>query len=88
MSKNNQTRRSTMQALELRAEVTADRELRLKLPQDIQYGMVRVIVLYEKEAAQEQAPAQRRFGQFKGQAEISADFDDALPDTFWAGDAP
>jgi hypothetical protein len=79
MIKNNQTRRSAMQALELRAEVTADRELRLKLPQDVQYGMVR---------AQEQAPARRRFGQFKGQAEISADFDDALPDTFWAGDAP
>lgn len=77
-----------MQALELRAEVTADRELRLKLPQDIQYGMVRVIVLYEKEAAQEQALAQRQFGQFRGKAEISADFDDALPDTFWAGDAP
>jgi hypothetical protein len=77
-----------MQALELRAEVTADRELRLKLPQDIQHGTVRVIVLYEKEAAQEQALAQRQFGQFRGQAEISEDFDDALPDTFWAGDAP
>lgn len=77
-----------MQALELRAEVTKDRELRLKLPQDIQYGMVRVIVLYEQAEAQKQAPTQRQFGQFKGQAEISEDFDDALPETFWAGDAP
>ena len=77
-----------MQALELRAEVTKDRELRLKLPQDIQHGTVRVIVLYERAEAQQQEPPQRQFGQFRGQAEISEDFDDALPEAFWAGDAP
>ena len=76
-----------MQALELRAEVTKDRELRLKLPHDIQHGPVRVIVLYERAAPQEQVPAKRQFGQFRGQITISEDFDDALPDAFWSGDA-
>lgn len=75
-----------MQALELRAEVTKDRELRLKLPQEIQHGIVRVIVLYE-EQVEPQAQGKRQFGQFKGQIEISEDFDAALPDAFWSGDA-
>jgi len=76
-----------MQALEMQAEVTEHREIHLKLPHDIQYGTVRVIVLYEQAESQEQAPAKRQFGQFKGQIEISEDFDDALPDAFWSGDA-
>ena len=74
-----------MQALEMQAEVTGHREIRLKLPYDIQQGTVRVIVLYEQVAPQEQAAAKRQFGQFKGQIAISGDFDDALPDAFWAG---
>lgn len=76
-----------MQALEMQAEVTAHREIHLKLPHDIQYGTVRVIVLYEQAKPQAQVPTQRQFGQFKGQIEISEDFDDALPDAFWSGDA-
>lgn len=75
-----------MRALELQAEVTKDREICLKLPRDIQYGTVRVIVLYESTKPREQAPGQRRFGQFKGQIKISEDFDDTLPDTFWSGE--
>jgi hypothetical protein len=75
-----------MQALELRAEVTKDRELRLKLPQEIQHGTVRMIVLYD-EWVESQAQGKRQFGQFKGQITISEDFDAALPDTFWSGDA-
>jgi hypothetical protein len=65
-----------MQALELRAEVTKDRELRLKLPREIQHGTVRVIVLYEEQV---EAQGKRQFGQFKGQITISEDFDAALP---------
>lgn len=76
-----------MQALEMRAEVTKERELRLKLPHDIQHGTVRVIVLYEQAEPPAQAQAKRQFGQFKGQIDISEDFDDALPDAFWSGDA-
>jgi len=34
-----------------------------------------------------QAPALRQFGQFRGQIDISKDFDDALPEAFWSGDA-
>lgn len=37
-----------MQALELQAEVTKGREIRLKLPHNIQHGTVRVIILYEQ----------------------------------------
>lgn len=75
-----------MQALEMQAEVTGKREICLKLPHDIQLGTVRVIVLYEQAEPQEHVPAQRQFGQFKGQIAISEDFDDALPDAFWSGD--
>lgn len=75
-----------MQAVEMLAEVTGNREICLKLPHDIQHGTVRVIVLYE-EQVEPQAAAKRQFGQFKGQVAISEDFDDALPDTFWSGDA-
>ncbi len=76
-----------MQALEMQAEVTAQREIRLKLPHDIQHGTVRVIVLYEQVEPPAKVPVKRQFGQFKGRIEISEDFDDALPDTFWSGDA-
>ncbi|MCI5158707.1 MAG: hypothetical protein D3906_09780 [Candidatus Electrothrix sp. AUS1_2] len=75
-----------MQALEMQAEVTRSREIRLKLPHDIEYGTVRVIVLYEKRKPQNRALTGRQFGQFKGRIEISEDFDDALPDTFWSGE--
>jgi hypothetical protein len=76
-----------MQALELQANVTKDRELRLKLPPDIQQGIVRIIILYEQAEQHEPMTAKRQFGQFKGRIDIREDFDDALPDTFWSGDA-
>jgi hypothetical protein len=75
-----------MQALELQAKVTKDREICLKLPHDIEHGTVRVIVLYEPKQQQVQTTTRRQFGQFKGQIEIREDFDDALPDTFWTGE--
>lgn len=75
-----------MQALEMRAEVTKGREIRLKLPHNIQHGTVRVIILYEQEEQHESIPARRQFGQFRGQIEILEDFDDELSDTFWSGD--
>ncbi|MGB5687204.1 MAG: hypothetical protein WBM35_15450 [Candidatus Electrothrix sp.] len=77
---------SAMQALEMQAEVTKNREICLKLPHDIQHGTVKVIVLYEKAKPHERTPARRQFGQFKGRIKISEDFDDALPDTFWSGE--
>lgn len=76
-----------MQAIEMRAEVTKGREIRLKLPHHIQHGTVKVIVLYEETAKHDPVPTKRQFGQFKGQVQISEDFDDALPDAFWSGDA-
>ncbi|WPD23714.1 MAG: hypothetical protein SD837_03940 [Candidatus Electrothrix scaldis] len=73
-----------MEALELQAEVTKNREICLKLPHDIEFGSVRVIVLYEKTKPPKKSSTRRQFGQFKGRIEMSEDFDDALPDTFWS----
>ena len=67
-----------MQALELQAEVTKEREIRLKLPHNIQYGTVRVIILYEQAEEQEPVPIRRQFGQFKGKIDINEEFDDAF----------
>jgi hypothetical protein len=67
-----------MQALELQAEVTKEREIRLKLPHNIQHGTVRVIILYEQTKQYEPIPNKRKFGQFKGQIDIGEDFDDAF----------
>lgn len=67
-----------MQALELQAEVTKGREIRLKLPRNIQYGTVRVIILYEQVEQPEPIPTRRQFGQFKGRIDIGDDFDDTF----------
>ena len=76
-----------MQAIEMQAKVTKGREIRLKLPHHIKHGTVKVIVLYEETTKQKQVSTKRQFGQFKGKVRISEDFDDALPDAFWSGDA-
>ncbi len=63
-----------MQALELQAKVTKNREICLKLPHDIEHGTVRVIVLYEPKRQQGRVTSRQQFGQFKGQVEMSEDF--------------
>ncbi|MCI5150998.1 MAG: hypothetical protein D3916_16715 [Candidatus Electrothrix sp. MAN1_4] len=75
-----------MQAIEMHARVTKSREIRLKLPENIQHGTVKVIVLYDEAATHDPVMTKRQFGQFKGRIQISEDFDDALPDEFWSGD--
>ena len=67
-----------MHALELQAEVTKGREIRLKLPRNIQYGTVRVIILYEQTKQHDPRLTMRQFGQFKGRIDIREDFDDAF----------
>jgi len=75
-----------MQAIELYAQVTENREIHLKLPDDAIHGKVKVIVMYESNAP-EATIKKRQFGQFKGKVEISDDFDAALPDSFWTGES-
>ena len=75
-----------MQAIEMRAKVGKNREIRLRLPEDIQQHTVKVIIMYENESTDNHVMARRQFGQFKGRVQISDDFDDSLPDDFWSGE--
>jgi len=72
-----------MHSLELTAEVTSNHEIHLKLPESIRSQPVRVIVLYEQEAAETNVTSKRQFGQFRNEPAISDDFDEPLPESFW-----
>ncbi len=75
-----------MQAIEMEAEVNNKHEITLKLPENINSGMVKVIVMFEEKPL---SPKQKRtFGQFTGKIKINDDFDNALPDSFWTGGNP
>ena len=78
-----------MQAIEINTYVNDNHEIRLELPKDVNVksGRVKVIVMYEEESLF-QPEGKRKFGQFKGQATISDDFDDELGDEFWTGTKP
>jgi len=75
-----------MQAIEMHVQVTDNHEIRLKLPDDVKQGTVKVIVMYDGEQ-DNPVIKKRQFGQFKGQIEISDDFDDTLSDEFWIGES-
>ncbi|MCI5218201.1 MAG: hypothetical protein D3914_03160 [Candidatus Electrothrix sp. LOE2] len=75
-----------MQAIEMRAKVGKNQEIRLRLPDDIQQHTVKVIIMYENESTGNQVMARRQFGQFKGKIQISDNFDESLPDNFWSGE--
>ena len=73
-----------MQAIELTAQITEKHEIHLKLPEKINAGSVKVIVMYENYKIV--PPAEKRvFGQFRGKIKISESFDDELGDDFWLG---
>ena len=74
-----------MQAIEINAQVTDNHEINLKLPDNIKYGTVKVIVMYDEIKNAAPTKKKRKFGQFKGQIKINDDFNDALPDSFWIG---
>ena len=74
-----------MQAIEMQVQITGNREVRLKLPDNVKQDYVKVIIMYD--VAEKSVPKKRQFGQFGGKIEISSDFDDALPDEFWLGGA-
>ena len=66
-----------MQAIELETEIDENHEIHVKLPDAVRAGKARILVLYD-ETTSERKP--RKFGQFRGQVEMSDDFDDPLQD--------
>ena len=81
-----------MQAIELEAEIDENHEIHLKLPVDVRAGKAKVVVLYESTENADETPAQERrplkLGLFRGQIQMSDDFDDSLPDEFWLSGNP
>lgn len=73
-----------MQALELTAEINEHHQIHLQLPDSVQAGKAKVIVLLE-DTASPPLPKKRVFGQFRGKIEMSDDFNGELPDDFWLG---
>ena len=73
-----------MQAIELMAQITEQNEIHLKLPEKINAGSVKVIVMYENPKIAPRA-GKRVFGQYRGKIKISESFDDELGDDFWLG---
>ncbi|MCQ8118280.1 hypothetical protein [Methylomonas rosea] len=74
-----------MQAIELSAEIDQNRQIHLQLPQSINAKMAKVIVMYEAESPGIGAKP-RVFGEHRGLIEMSDDFNDPLPDSFWLGE--
>ena len=70
-----------MHAIELPAEIDQNHQIHLQLPETIKARKAKVIVMYEDEAVQPLKPI--TFGLFKGKIQISDDFDEPLPDSFW-----
>ena len=70
--------------------VDLNREIHIKLPEEVRSASVEVVILFGEEAGD--SPAQknqspRKFGQFQGKTQMNEDFDDPLPDEFWLGAA-
>ncbi len=80
-----------MQAIELETEIDENHEIHLKLPDDVQAGKAKVVVMYESPATTDKpdvGKSVRTFGQFPGAITMSDDFDAELPDEFWLGGNP
>lgn len=65
-----------MHAIEFVAEIDQNHQIHLQLPETVNAGKAKVIVMYEDEAAQPQKPI--TFGLFKEKIQISDDFDEPL----------
>jgi len=69
-----------MHAIELSAEIDHNQQIHLQLPKTINAHKAKVIVMYE-EIEQPLKPI--TLGLFKGKIQISDDFNEPLPDSFW-----
>ncbi len=72
-----------MQAIELSAEIDKNRQIHLQLPETVSAHRAKVIIMFEDELSSEKT--NRVLGLHSGQIEMSDDFDEPLPDSFWLG---
>jgi len=77
-----------MQAIEIEAEVGDDHAIHVQIPYDWVTAKVKVIILQQPEELNFTSKKSLKLGLFKGQIEMSEDFDDELPDEFWLGGNP
>ncbi len=70
-----------MQAIELAAEIDHNQQIHLQLPKSINAHKAKVIVMYEEI---EQPLKPLILGLFKGKIQLSDDFNEPLPDSFWS----
>ncbi len=70
-----------MHPIELPADIDQNHQIHLQLPETVNARKAKVIVMYEDDTAQPSKPI--TFGLFKGKIQISDDFDEPLPDSFW-----
>jgi hypothetical protein len=69
-----------MHTIELPADIDQNHQIHLQLPETVKAGKAKVIVMYEEETKQHKP---FKLGLFAGQIQISDDFDEPLPDSFW-----
>ena len=77
-----------MQAIETEAEVGDDHAIHVQIPDDWVTAKVKVIIIQQPEELNFTSKKSLKLGLFKGQIEMSEDFDDELPDEFWLGGTP
>ncbi len=71
---------TTMLAIELPVSINHQHQIILQLPQTIQPQKAKVIVMYEDF---ETTNKPMKLGLFQGKIEMSDDFNEPLPDSFW-----
>ncbi len=70
-----------MQAIELAAEIDHNQQIHLQLPKSIHAHKAKVIVTCEEI---EQPLKPLTLGLLKGKIQLSDDFNEPLPDSFWS----
>ncbi|MGR8935986.1 MAG: hypothetical protein ACU837_16635 [Gammaproteobacteria bacterium] len=70
-----------MQAIEVPVEIDENHQIHVQLPETIKARKGKILFIYDEETKQPAKPF--KFGLFAGQIEISDDFDEPLPDSFW-----
>jgi hypothetical protein len=71
---------TTMHAIELPVSINHQHQIVLQLPQTIQPQKAKVIVMYENFETKNKP---MKLGLFQGKIEMSDDFNEPLPDSFW-----
>lgn len=70
-----------MHTIALPADIDQNHQIHLQLSETVKASKAKVIVMYEEEAKKPSKPL--KLGLFEGQIQISDDFDQPLPDSFW-----